>query len=378
MNILFVGKRELNEGSGIEKKMMGQIRAFEKLGHHVYYTFFQNGYLCLTGIGEEVQQILSYQDTTTGKYLAIENSVVKILEENRVFFNVFYIRKGLTSYFHLQTLKALKKQNIMIIEEIPTYPYDQELLKTPGIGLKIYYVIDRLSRAKLKKYVDYIVTYSEDKEILGIPTICINNGIDLNSIPAISNEKNTDTIHFVTVSAMYYWHGYERLIKGLAEYYQSKEHGRKVHVDMIGNGPSKKEWEQLAEKLGITDKVTFWGEKSGKDLDDIFYHGDIAVSSLGLYKKNLQKASELKVREYCARGIPFILACKDLGIPTEEEFKYVVTNDESPIDIHKALQFLDSIKDREQCIQNMREYAEQNFEWTIQMRKVMEKFPVAF
>lgn len=378
MNILFVGKRELNEGSGIEKKMMGQIRAFERLGHQVYYTFFQSGYLCLTGKKQDVKKILPYQDTTAGKYLAIEKGVVRILEEQKDFFQVFYIRKGLTSYFHLQTLKALKKQNIMIIEEIPTYPYDKELLKTPGVGLKLYYVIDKLSRGKLKKYVDYIVTYSEDKEILGIPTICINNGIDLNSIPTISEEKNKNTIHFVTVSAMYYWHGYERLINGLAKYYQSEHHDREIHIDMIGDGPSKKEWEQLTEKLGLTDKVTFWGERSGQELDDIFYHSDIAVSSLGLYKKNLQKASELKVREYCARGIPFILGCKDLGIKAEEKFYYKVENNDCAIDIHGVLQFLDSIKDRKQCIQTMREYAKQNFEWTTQMKKVTEKFPVAF
>ena len=177
---------------------------------------------------------------------------------------------------------------------------------------------------------------------------------------------------------MYYWHGYERLIYGISEYYQLSNHNRKVHVDMIGEGPSRKEWEHLVDKLGLSGYFTFWGEKSGSELDEIFYNSDIAVSSLGLYKKNLYKASELKVREYCARGIPFILSCRDLGIESKEKFKYEVPNDNSAIDICKAIQFLDTIEDRSECIQSMREYAQKNFDWTIQMKKVIEKFPVAF
>ena len=67
MNILFVGKREPNDGSGIEKKMMGQIRAFETLGHQVFYTYFCEGYLCLNGTDGSVEKIVAYKDSVAGK-----------------------------------------------------------------------------------------------------------------------------------------------------------------------------------------------------------------------------------------------------------------------------------------------------------------------
>lgn len=374
MNIFFVGKRTNESSSGIEKKMMGQIKAFESLGHKVYYTYFEDGNVYLTSKHQATEKIASYKENIFSKYLANELAIKTVLKQRPYFFQMFYMRKGLTSWYHLMNLKEMKKQKIKIVEEIPTYPYDRELLKSPGWGLKLYYVIDNIFRGSLKKYVDLFVTYSEDKSIWGVPAVPVNNGIDMDDIPLCPKKVNENSIHMITVSAMYYWHGYERLIYGMADYYKKNKNPKyNIIIDMVGDGFCRDEWEKVVKENGLVDHFKFWGQQSGKELDEIFELADIAVASLGLYKKDLEKASELKVREYCARGIPFVLGCKDLGFDKRERFVHYVSNDDSIIDIEAVINFYLFIGDREQCKKEMRNFAKENFGWDIQLKKVISK-----
>lgn len=66
--------------------------------------------------------------------------------------------------------------------EIPTYPYDAEFAQSPAVR-KLKLRIDRMFRCRMARYVDRIVTFSDDTEIFGRPTIRISNGIDFGSIP---------------------------------------------------------------------------------------------------------------------------------------------------------------------------------------------------
>lgn len=373
MNILFVGKRSNDNSSGIEKKMMGQIRAFERMGHKVYYTFFEDNNVWLATTDGKKEILVPYQDGIYGMYLANENAIRKAINHENIQFSLFYMRKGMASGWHISTLKKLKEKNITIIEEIPTFPYDAELKKTKGMGLKIYLFFDKIYRNKLKKYVDYVVTYSEDKQIFGIPCICINNGIDVSDIKKRSKIEKNDKIRIATVSAMYYWHGYERLIRGIHQYITTTESEDQIsiQVDMIGDGPCCEEWKQLVKELKLEKYVIFHGLKQSDELDAILSEADIAVGSLGLYKKDLYKASELKIREYCARGIPFVLACKDLGLFGLDEYVFRVENNSENIDVAKLIEFVTSIKDYSACTEEMRQYAKKEFDWTIQMKKVL-------
>lgn len=375
MNVLFVGKRRRDNSSGIEKKMMGQIRALERLGHKVYYTFFENGIVWLATTDGMQEEIITYKENVVSMYLANEYAVRKIIKKGDIQFSLFYMRKGMASYWHLNTLKVVKNANITLIEEIPTYPYDKELWKTPGMGLKIHILLDILFRNSLKKYVDYFVTYSEDEEIYGVPCICVTNGIDVLEIPKRDILRRNKKLTIATVSAMYYWHGYERLIKGLYEYLLTKRDAddfTEVYIDMIGDGPCRNEWEKLTGDLGLVRYITFHGLKQGQELDEILSRCDVAVGSLGLYKKKLYKASELKIREYCARGIPFILGCHDLGLDGLEEYVLQVPNDSSSINIKKIVDFISGIEDVDSCTEEMREYARRKFDWTNQFEKILQ------
>lgn len=138
-----------------------------------------------------------------------------------------YLRRPfvMTGYMR-NVLKQIKENNpkIKIILELPTYPYDQEIAHFKLS--KPFLLRDRYNRNRLKGVVDRIATLSEDKEIFGIPTIKIINGIDVSAVkPRVVSERKEDEIHLCAVALFKEWHAYERLLLGMADYYNTERGG---------------------------------------------------------------------------------------------------------------------------------------------------------
>jgi hypothetical protein len=90
--------------------------------------------------------------------------------------------------------------------------------------------------------------------------------------------------------------------------------------------------------------------------------------------------SELKSREYCARGIPFIIACGDSDFPPDFPAILKLLPDESPIDMHRVILFASVISRDSDHAQNMRHYARENLDWSVKMKKLkmfLESLPAA-
>lgn len=99
--------------------------------------------------------------------------------------------------------------------EIPTYPYDQEF-----IDQKLNLCIDKIFRHDLCKQLNAIVTFSNDTVIFGQRTIRISNGIDFSSIPLRQQIHTMENeLHLIGVAEIHFWHGFDRIINGLKEYY---------------------------------------------------------------------------------------------------------------------------------------------------------------
>jgi glycosyltransferase involved in cell wall biosynthesis len=285
-----------------------------------------------------------------------------------------YIRFNYTDKRFLKFLKELyqKYPKCKIIMEVPTYPYKKDLMQTPSM-IPFYYK-DCFYNKWLKRYIGRIVTFSDDDEIFGIQTIKSINGIDVASEKIVSpNAHDGNEINLLAVAIFQQHHGYERIIQGMSDYYNNSsiKNKREIFLNMVGEGPEKDNYVQLVKKLNLEDKVIFYGNKSGQELDDIYNKSDIAISSLGLYKLGINKLSALKTREYLAKGLPMITGCK-VDVLTDE-FPYYIEfeNNGSAIKIEKIVEFYDKIYgsvDRNKVIANIRKFAEEN----VDMKKVMQ------
>lgn len=351
MNILFLVYHGFSEVSGITKKIRYQINGLRRLGHKIYVCTYD-----IMEDGHRLRLIDSkpLQDFGTGRISALKKrccygTVVKFAKEHNV--NFVYSRSFHNANpFTIRMFKAFKEAGIKSVIEIPTYPYDQEYQDFSKIK-KFALMIDKMFRRQLAKYTDAIVTFTKHKEIFGQRTICISNGIELEAIPLKKEKAKREgrELNFIGVAEVHFWHGFDRFIAGIGEYYkQGGEREIYFHiVGGIGNGEMHGSmhapgFAELIEKYGIKDRIIFHGQLFGEKLDEVFDNADFAVASLGRHRSGITNIKTLKNREYAARGLGFIYS------ETDEDFEdkpYIIKApaDESPIDINRVIDFADNL-----------------------------------
>lgn len=293
-----------------------------------------------------------------------EYLILKKLQNKKLYKNIdiVYIRRFNATNWSINYLKFLKGLNKKIILEIATYPYDKEALK------ESYFVKqDRVWREEYHKYIDKIVTFSEDKKIWNIPCINLSNGIDLEEVKLIK-KKEHEGINFISVSQCHFWHGIDRFLYSLLQY--KKNNGKeKIKFYIVGEGTETPKLKKIVDdNVELQDIVVFHGFKSGEELDEIYNNSDIALGSLGRFRSGLDVIKTLKNREYCAKGLPMIYSETDLDFE-EQSFIYKVSHNESLIDIEKIIEWYKNLKVSSIKI---REYSKQ-FSWDIQMKKILDE-----
>ena len=261
----------------------------------------------------------------------------------------------------VQFLKKFRQQNpiAQIILELPTYPYEGEL-KLHTVG-RLVLQQDRLGRNQLKKYVDKIITYSQDNSIFRIPAISISNGIVVDDIPQHVLTPHIG-INMVMVANVAESHGCDRVIEGLRLYYQ-QEQAQEVNFHIVGGGDASvcQKIAKMVQEYGLSQHVLLHSPMSGNALAAIYNICDVGVCSMGAYRKGLTKTSELKARDYMARGIPMIAGC-DIDVASQKDYLYIkqFPNDASPICISDIVDFYQELraeKNEEQMSMDIRAQA---------------------
>ncbi|MDD6008464.1 MAG: glycosyltransferase family 1 protein [Prevotellaceae bacterium] len=374
MKILYLVYHGFSDESGISKKIHYQVKGLRQNGHEVhlcYYDFDPRGHRCRY-VGNKV-----IADYGTGALAAIRSRTQLDCIYNYCAVNAIemvYARSFMNANPILVRLfDKLNKRGIKCITEIPTYPYDSEFKGYP-LKYKIPLYIDKLFRKALAKKMEAIVTFSNEETIFGKRTICISNGIDLDSIP-IHNPKKQKDIHLIAVAEIHYWHGFDRLVAGMGEYYKLNPDTRKVFFHVVGweddRGTTSNGYltvEQTAKKYNIGQYVVNHGKLFGDKLDEVFNQCVFAIGSLGRHRSGITNIKTLKNREYAARGIPFIYSETDNDF---EDKPYIIKApaDESPVNIRQIIDFIDAHDVNPTEIRNTVEH----LSWRFQMEKVVRE-----
>lgn len=372
MKILFLVYHGFSDESGISKKIHYQVKGLRQNGHEVhlcFYDFDSRGHRCRYvddkviadyGLGA-MAALRSRIDLGCIYRYCIENGIKMVYA--RSFMNASPVLVGLFG--------KLKKHGIKCVTEIPTYPYDQEFKGYP-LKYKIPLYIDMMFRRALAAKMEAIVTFSNKESIFGKRTICISNGIDLDSIP-LHNPKKQQDIHLIAVAEIHYWHGFDRLVAGLGEYYKSNPNGRKVYFHVVGweddRGTTSNGYftvEQMAKKYGIEEYIINHGKLFGDKLDEVFNQCVFAIGSLGRHRSDITEIKTLKNREYAARGISFIYSENDSDF---DDKPYIIKApaDESPINVGEIINYIDNHDFNPAEIRKSVEH----LSWKYQMEKVI-------
>ena len=248
--------------------------------------------------------------------------------------------------------------------------------------------IDQLFRHRLYQQMDALVTFSDAERIFGQRTIRISNGVDFDSIPLHQpplylGRAGRETLHLIGVAEVHDWHGFDRVMTGIGEYYRQNQtalatphslreigHQPDVFFHVVGGvHPSQMAncFQPIIEKYHLQDRVIFHGQLFGDGLTKVFNQCQFAIGSLGRHRSGITVIKTLKNREYATRGIPFIYSEQDSDFDYQP-YVLKAPADESPIDIEQIIEFMVHFTMKPENIRHTVDH----LSWQLQMNRVID------
>ncbi len=381
MNLLYASfSREDSGAKGAFNKVKQQCFSFRKEIDNVYLYVSRRTKSILYQIkNNHLEKMASFNYRTIPIYEGSNkirkftnyfayNSFLKFLDKVIDSYNidVLYYRASQPSK---RLMKIIQKKKLIKIIEIPTYPFENELAKSKTKFE--YHLFWKNGMKKFEDFADIIVAISSDNTLkVDKKFVLINNGIRLEDIK-VKNQNKKSSINLLSIANVAFWHGYDRIINGLYEYYK-KNPKKEVYYHCVGEGSELENLKNLANDLKLEKYVIFHGTKVGEELDKIVDDSDVAFGSLGLHRIGV--GNPLKSREYCARGIPFVKSYFDPDFPDSFPFALNIPNDDTPVDIDNVISWYEDLsKNHPDYSLEMRKYAEENLSWDAKMKPVIEK-----
>ncbi|SJZ77196.1 glycosyltransferase [Anaerorhabdus furcosa] len=360
---LISGKEYSKCESGIKKKIYWQYKTFENAQLKIN---FINPYEKKQILKRRIRRRLPFFCFTKWDEPKLKIKTIKGI----------YIRKP----WHMDgdlilNLKNIRKNNpkARIVLEIPTYPYDKEGYALTNIPLVLK---DKFWRRYLRKYIDRIATYSDDDVIFEIPTIQISNAVDAYDVKIANiKEYKSSEINVMLCATLSYWHGYDRAIEGLNEYYKN---GGTVNfiLHIVGDGEEYNKLKKMINSYDLNNNVILHGKLFGKKLDLVYEQCDIGFDSMGRHRSGISYNSSLKGKEYVAKGLPIISGVKT-ELDYDKTYKYYkrIPADDTPVDFEQVHNFCDEIYCGENTVDvrsEIRKYANDHFTYEITMKSVLD------
>ncbi|MBK9660516.1 MAG: glycosyltransferase [Chitinophagaceae bacterium] len=289
-------------------------------------------------------------------------------------YDAIYLRFYLPGKDLIDFLEKIKKAcpRLIVLLEYPTLNI-KELFKS-SLVRRVTYSINQRRIEKLNQLSDYFITLTKHKELFGKPAIFMANGLAMDDIKPVEVPLfNKEIILLGVTGDCAFYHGYDKILKGLS-FYNNSNTGCKVKVKIISNPLSTyvDELRTMAEKLGISNLVTFELPKNRKELAIEYQRSHMGIGTLALHRINLMDNYSLKHREYAAFGLPFIMSKGDEFFENSP-FVHTVERDDEPINIQQLVDFYLSLRQEHPSYPgDFRKSVEQQISWEAQLKNVFE------
>lgn len=200
------------------------------------------------------------------------------------------------------------------------------------------------------------------------PSCTMANGVDVERIPFTGFAPfDGRELHLVIVASDYdhVWHGVDRLIAAL----EAHRGLPKVVLHVVGRESSVAPGTAVQHPAAT---VHHHGELQGEALDAVLRKATLAVGTLALFRKGLVQACALKVREYVARGLPFLYAYEDVDLSPTLPFALRLPAKEGAISIPEIVAFAERVSRTPELAGEMRDFASRVLDWRVKMRGLHE------
>lgn len=197
------------------------------------------------------------------------------------------------------------------------------------------------------------------------PSVVIANGVDCDEVGFLAHRAFGAEIHVAYVGSPSVYDGLDRLWAALLS---NRALATRIVFHIIG--PGWKNDRRLRRVADVT-QVRIYGYVRPQDLPDILAGVDIAIGPLGLHRRGVREASNLKVRRYLAHGIPVVLSADDPDLEGPLPFVLRVGADDQPLDVGALLEFGMRARNLELRTQ-ARQYAETNLSYRVKARRLVD------
>ena len=371
MKIILASFELSHHKTGVHKKIIGQGIALKSLGFDVSYLFIDKEGLKIknfnTNYTEFIKKIKTKIDIVTSGYSLSKKIITKIAPD------ILYQRSSFHEPFFISYLKFIQKNRVRVFYEIPTFPYDNEFYKKK-FPLNLFLIPDRFYRNKISLIAERIITYTDHEKILGVKTIKLENGIAPKNFKKQNLSKSQKKLNIIAVANVSFWHGYDRIVKGLYNYYQNSKDTFPVFLKIVGKGPETQRLLSLVEKLKLKQYISFVGKVDGKELDMHFDGMHIGIDVLGMFRRGFNESCSLKAREYCARGLPFISSSLDSDFGPNFKFRFKCEANEKPIDVDSIIKFYKCLDWNTEKQDDLISFANEHLSWEKKMKRVTKYF----
>ncbi len=279
---------DLSVETGVLKKIVGQIRAWQDAGCEVQ--------LFTTSPGPEV--------CTSARSIPVEITLCqgrweRLLKIGDVVRKTFAWQPDLvyhrfhTHYLHLERLLA----RIPTVLEINT----DDVVEYRRLMYRYEYIYHCLMRNRILRRAAGMVFVTQELaqryQHYNKPSIVLGNGIDLAHFPTLPPTQNArPRLVFIGVGNGV-WHGTEKVV-------EMAQHNPEWDLDLIGYTSA-----DLPAPLPANLKPH--GLLNRNEYQPLLACADIGLGTLALHNKRMEEASPLKVREYMAYGLPAIIGYMD-------------------------------------------------------------------
>ncbi len=360
--VLLIAQAEYSDcADGVQKKVRAQADAFERLGNEVHCVFYFHNKVTLSKTNC-TDYITLDEHNGCSKRMYFWKKVKELVSYD---YDLVFIRY---SFIDIQVLGVLKKIHgcgVPAVIEIPSI--ETPLYMYKGFA-RIQYRIDQVLGKKCKKYVNKVLYIGEGKrKALGCTAYPIPNGIPygFDHIERTGYVCEKKVIRLLAVSMMGKSRGFDRVIRGCINYYKNKNRTIRIEVSFVGEGECLEELRKMTAANGLEDCIFFRGKLSGEALEKEFKEASLGIGGLGLFHLGACVCSTLKIKEYLLRGLPFIYAGREAGIPPDFKYALNIENCDVPVDMDQVVRFAGRLSalNRDTVIREMSDFALKNFDW---------------
>lgn len=353
-SLLYISGHNPDTDTGVEKKVQDLCAVARRLGY-------------------SAQVICHYPRTLSER----RDMLRQMLDSDA---GVVVLRSFNAFNFHChRLLKQAKRQGRILVLDQPTplASYMREIWgASVSFGRKALSTLRLLINGPWGQWVfDRIIQYGNESWFFSFgnkgQTVLTGNGIDVSRMDMRSPlYGGSGSLRLVGVaSSVSPWQGFDRIIKAMG---MLRKKGSALSVDFEVIGDCKEEpLRELAATEGVADRVHFHGLRHSDYILDVYSRCDLAVSSLGLFRKGLSTASVLKAREYCLAGIPFIACGADPDFGKGIPFRFEIPNDESVEPIVDVMERFESER-KGFTDSQIRDYALEHLSYEHKFNEIME------